>query len=157
MTSRERDESGATAVEFALVVPLLLTFLGGLMALALHVAYAGVAEHTVREGLREATTKTSLGYGQQSDVVEEINSSVPGFLPDAQEVRCFAGTIAPGADVPSGSVCPELRLTRQGEEVTVQVTYELPGVTGLLGLVPLVGDDLAELSTVTREARGRRE
>lgn len=147
-----RNEAGAVAVEFALITPLLLTFIGGLFAIGLHVAYAGLADNAAREGLRKATIRQSgVGYGDQAAVLAAINDKKPGFLPDAlpADVTCTVGT--------STAPCPVEKRNRQGDTVTVTVTFRLPGVTSALRLVPFVGGGLSDISEVTRSAKGRRE
>lgn len=62
MTSRNRsdrrslshDESGATVVEFALALPLLITMMLGILQFALVLHASGAVRHALGEGIRHA-------------------------------------------------------------------------------------------------------
>lgn len=60
---RRRDERGASAVEFALVVPLLLTFLLGTVELGLYMKDYVSMSSSVRAGARTASAAPDAGEG----------------------------------------------------------------------------------------------
>lgn len=138
--ARTRREEGATAVEFALVLPVFLLLVGGVLALGLRMFYSAVAEHSVRQGLREATVPQG-GYSSAEEVRAAVANSAKGVLsPDAFECSgCGSG--------------------QQGDEVTVTVTYEIEAVTAASKLmpVPFLQDAFERLATVTTSAEGRLE
>jgi Flp pilus assembly protein TadG len=146
MTERTRHDAGATAVEFAIVLPLLLTLIGSLLALGLHMTYAALAQHAANIGLRTAVVPTAGGgYPSDAQVRARLASSLGGVLPAPQP--------EPVLDDPAtGS-------RRQGDPLTVRVTYQVPVVSAAARLVPVPGLRSAfdALGSVTGTARGRRE
>jgi Flp pilus assembly protein TadG len=136
-----RDD-GATAIEVALVLPMflatvLMTFYGGL-----YLYYAAVAEHVARHAVRDATLPMSgTSTYPTTDQVYATAKSTGGALIPAPTTVSLAST--PYDDPP-----------REGDEVTVTVTYHLPAVQAVadaLWFLPKPPTD------VTRTATGRRE
>jgi Flp pilus assembly protein TadG len=127
MTRRRwKDERGAVAVEFALVFPLLMLVLFGV------IEYGAVynAQLLVTGAAREAAREMAVTGSTGSAVSAALNAS-PGLVPalSADDIA-FSGACAPGTDV------------------TVTVDYEKPFLTGFFGAtVDLTG-------TATRRCGG---
>jgi Flp pilus assembly protein TadG len=76
--SRCRDESGAAVVEFALVVPLLLMLLLGVVTVGLTYSHANGLTNAVREGSRfGATADASSAVASQwgTDVISQVRAT----------------------------------------------------------------------------------
>ncbi len=73
--SAQADESGAAAVEFALVSVLLLTLLFGIVQYGYYFFQATSAEHGAREGARLAAVGVNSCATWQAEVVERAGSA----------------------------------------------------------------------------------
>jgi len=146
-----QSDRGTTSVEFAIVLPVLLTLIGGVMVLALAMVYSGLAEHAARIGLREAVIRTSGGYPEEARVREFVDKSLGTFMPAPLNNR-------PLLVRDPGDVAKSVRKI-QGDRITVRVEYEIPVVSSALGLIPDAGlrAKMADLATITRTAKGRLE
>lgn len=143
---RRRGDEGAAALEFALVVPVFLVFVGGMLALGLRMAYSGIAEHAAREGLRTATVKTTAGgYASQNDVQNKVDSVFSGLLNTVDPVTVAVNQAGP--------------IKRQGDEVRVTVHYRIGAVSAAARIMPfgLGRGALENLADVTTTAEGRLE
>jgi Flp pilus assembly protein TadG len=60
LKSLRRDQRGTTAVEFAIVAPVLILFLIGTMALCLALFLVGSLHFAVEDGARCASVKTTI-------------------------------------------------------------------------------------------------
>jgi Flp pilus assembly protein TadG len=114
-TLRRRRHRGAAAVEFALVVPLLVMILFGIMefgyAFFIQASVAGAA----REGVRSYAinwTKASA----QSDAIARAESA-PGLVP---------------GDFVNATISPSCTTTTAGSRTTLTLTYKYRSLTGLL-------------------------
>ncbi len=150
MSRLRGDDEGATAVEMAMVLLPVLLLLGGTLTFALHLTYAGLADHAAREGLRTATVHHVDGFADLKDVADAVDGLFPSDLlgsPSVLTLRTIGSTSADG----------------QGDLVQVTVTYQVPGISTAADLVPdfIPGNSLksalASLATITRTASGRRE
>lgn len=74
--SRPREDRGAAAVEFALVVPLLLAVLFSIIDLGFAINRYTVLNNATREGVRAASLSASSS--QVSDVVNDSLSDLEG-------------------------------------------------------------------------------
>ena len=140
------DERGTTAVEFAIVAPVLFMFILFAMYGGLLVFYGAVADHVARQVARQVAIPTSStgsaypdqGGGGSATVQDAASRAAIGLMPDPGSV-----TVTSARD----SVAP-------GDEVTVTVTYHPPGLKFLKGVMWfLPGRD----DSVTRTATARRE
>lgn len=106
------DQRGAVAVEFALVFPLLMLVLFGV------IEYGAVynAQLQVTGAAREAAREMSL-TGNAGDARAAALSASPGLVP----------ALSSGDIAFSSSGCTA------GTDVTVTVSYEKPFLTGLFG------------------------
>ena len=104
---RERDDSserGTVMAEFALVLPILLVILFGIVELGIAFNRAQAVEAAAREGARLA----SISSTTSGDVTARVNDALAG-IPLDNPVNV---AVAPGG-------CAG----REGEPVTVTVTY----------------------------------
>lgn len=104
---RGRSDSGASLPEFALVLPLLLIMLFGIVEFGIAFNRAQAVEAAAREGARLA----SLSSTNAGDVSTRVNDSLVGI---------------PFVNPPTVTISPSLCAGRQGEAVTVQVTAQHP-------------------------------
>ncbi len=106
------DQRGAVAVEFALVFPLLMLVLFGV------IEYGAVynAQLQVTGAAREAAREMSL-TGNAGDARAAALSASPGLVP----------ALSSGDIAFSSSGCTA------GTDVTVTISYEKPFLTGLFG------------------------
>ena len=128
MTRRRwKDQRGAVAVEFALVFPLLILVLFGV------IEYGAVynAQLLVTGAAREAAREMAV-TGNAGSASAAALTAAPGLVP-----ALTSGDI----DFSSGSCSP-------GSDVTVTISYAKPFITGLFGAtVDLTG-------TATRRCGG---
>ena len=105
IAGRARGESGAGLAEFALVLPLLIIILFGIIEFGIAFNRAQAVEAAAREGARLASISTST----QGDITARVNASLAGIpLQNPANV-----TVAPGG-------CAG----REGQAVTVTVTTD---------------------------------
>jgi Flp pilus assembly pilin Flp len=115
-----RDERGQTMVEFALVIPVLLVVLFGVIQFGvLYNNYVTLTDAT-RAGARKAAV-SRLETNREALVTEKVEASAPGL--DDDDLQVFVST-------PGG--------WEHGEDVTVRATY--PYEIDLLGFVVAAGD-----------------
>ena len=75
---RERDETGAVIVEFALVVPLLLMLLLGVVTVGITYSHANGLTNAVREGSRFGATadaSSSVSSAWADDVISQVRAT----------------------------------------------------------------------------------
>ena len=140
------SERGATAVEFAIVTPIVLMFFIFAMYGGFLVFYNAVGDHVARTVVRQVSipvSRSGTDYPDQgasggTTVNDSAKKAAGSLLPDPTSV-----TVTSARD----SVSP-------GDEVTVTVTYKV-SVLGFLShamwFLPNADD------TVTRTATARRE
>ncbi len=122
--SRRRGERGASAVEFALVVPILLAIVFGIVDLGLAINRYAMVNNAAREGVREA----SLGATESEirAVVTRGTDDLPGTI-----------TITVGCMLPDGrTTCTSWNAGMESggiAEVTVAATSDW--LTPIGGLV----------------------
>lgn len=136
-----RDD-GATAVEFALVFPVLAAIVLMTIYGALYVFYAAVAEHVARVAVRDASLPVAgtSTYPTPTDVAATAANTGGSLIPNPTSI-----TIASN---------PANNPPLEGDEVTVTVTYDLPAVAAVakaLWFIP------APPTSITRMASARRE
>ena len=129
---RLRDESGATAVEFALVVPVFLTIVAMIVVVALRMVYAGLAENEARSMARTASMRTSaLSTSPYPDATAAARLTLcgNGALPIAGAAYS-AATDCTFTDLKKGSTAAE------GDIVKVTLTYRITAIDGLTSWLP---------------------
>jgi Flp pilus assembly protein TadG len=139
-----RRDEGATAVEFAIVLPVVLTTVFFALYGAMFFYYSAVADHVARSVARQVSipiAQTGSGYP---------DASAATVLNDA---RADAGGLiaAPTSAVATSSGATST--PQEGDLVTVTVTYQLPVLSQLASVVP----GLSAISTITRSATERRQ
>lgn len=97
------SEQGAVLAEFALVLPVLVVILFGIIQFGITISRAQAVESAAREGGRLA----SLSSSTQADVVSRVNAALAG---------------AAGDSVPTVDLDPGTCAGREGQSVTVTVT-----------------------------------
>jgi Flp pilus assembly protein TadG len=122
-----RDEGGSAAVEFALVLPLVLMVILALLQVGVFARDRVLVEAAARAGARAAA-----------------------LADDPAEVAAAAQAAAPGLD-PAGLAVTTSRSGTRGDPVTVSVVYTDPVRVPLVGR--LVGGDV----TMRAEATLRQE
>lgn len=116
---RLRREEGASAVEFAIIAPLLFMLLFGIIGFGI----AFLQVQSIRAGLREGGRIAAVG-AQVDDVQEKAVDASSGGIPDDQE-----------DDVGVSRLCT---VNQIGEDVVVSFdTAELPD-GGILVRIPLL-------------------
>lgn len=105
---RGRDETGATAVEFALVLPILILLLFGIIQFSIAYNRLQGLHAAAREGARVA----SLPHTSRSQIDQRIRDALDGVITDPAAVTI---SVTPGATRP----CEH----RSGETVLVTAEY----------------------------------
>ena len=124
--SREaRTESGAVAVEFALVVPVLLLVLFGIVDFGLMINRDSLVNNSAREAARRGTLVPE--HGAIEEVAESVLESLPGDV--AVIVTCEkpdgTGCTVPDTDAGvAGNIAT-------GDAIIVEVEYEHDWITFL--------------------------
>lgn len=139
----QRDE-GATAVEVALILPVVIAVLFFVLYGALFFYYSAVADHVARSVARQVSipvgqTGTSYPDATPGVVAADAKQTGGAMIPDPVSVTT---TDAPAAGSPA-----------EGDLVTVTVTYHLPVLSGLGHVIP----GLTSITSITRSATERRQ
>jgi Flp pilus assembly protein TadG len=126
------EQRGAAVVEFALVLPLLMSSLAMVLATGLRMFYVGVAENEVRRVARTAGIRTTSSQ----------SSPYPDNTAANRLALCGKGALpVPGATFNASTDClivkdPNVSSPNEGDLVTVTLTYRVTAIQGLLGWVP---------------------
>ncbi len=123
MSRLRRDDRGAAAVEFALVVPLFFALVGAAAFFAWQLYAESQLERAAQRAARHAAVPTTEGgYAyRHCDVVDAVNARLTGSAVDAGDVvvRDADGTLA-------ATACPDAAAAGQPRGwVRVRVTREL--------------------------------
>ena len=132
-----RNQKGASAVEFALVLPILIVLLFGILEFGLLMYNKAVITNASREGAR-----AGIVFSPRPDV-SAIEQVVRNYA-DAHVISFPKGVTYP--DVPSG------QCTAFGNDLIVDVSYPHQFLV-FSGLVRLLGSGGAMPGTVTLTAR----
>ena len=108
-----KNERGAAAVEFALVVPLLVALLAGIAEFGHAYYLQATLSGSAREGVRVMALRNDPGAARTA----AKNAAAPLTLGDAQIV------VAPGT---AGGCTP-------GANATVTITYSMAYLSGMFG------------------------
>ncbi|MCL5677285.1 MAG: pilus assembly protein [Firmicutes bacterium] len=123
-----RDEKGQSLVEFALVVPILLLLVLGIMEFGRAYSANLTLQNATREGARLAVTGAT-----DAQITQHVKDSAPTL--DVSRLNV--------------SVTPSTR--RQGDNVMVTVTYDFNYLT------PLIQNLVGSLRTFTQQVTMRME
>ena len=78
---RQRSDDGTVTVEFALLIPLALLFVGFILALGMRTLWAGFAEDAARSLARYGSIRTATGdYPSRPALVTRSGSLLGGIL-----------------------------------------------------------------------------
>jgi Flp pilus assembly protein TadG len=116
MRERSRDERGASVVEFALIVPLLVVLVLGIIEFGHAFQVQGTLSAAAREGARVMALQSTPAAARAA--VRDAAPTLDPAITDAQIV------IAPGA-------CPATTTTTANVRVTI--SYPMPFLTGFFG------------------------
>jgi Flp pilus assembly protein TadG len=116
MRQRARDERGASAVEFAFIVPLLILLVVGIAEFGRAFQVQSTLSAAAREGVRTMALQNDQAAARTA--VENVAASLNPAVTDAQIA------ISPSA-------CPVSYPSTQN--VTVTISYRLPFFTGFFG------------------------
>ena len=116
MRKRLRDERGASAVEFGLIVPILLILVLGIVEFGHAFQVQGTLSAAAREGARRMALQND--QGQARDAVQEAAGALSPGITDAQI------SIDPAS-------CPIASDT--DTDVVVTISYPMPFLTGFFG------------------------
>ena len=106
---RKRDQQGAAAVEFALILPIFLLMLFGIMDFGYMINRSSIVNNAARDGARQAS------LGESEDVVRaSVLNSLDGMPGATVDVSC----------VPAAGNGPcTLASHARGDEARVRVRY----------------------------------
>jgi Flp pilus assembly protein TadG len=125
MRKRLRDERGASAVEFAFIVPLLIVLVLGIAEFGHAFQVQGTLSAAAREGVRAMALRNDPADAR--DVVQNAASSLNPGITDAQiDITVLAGGTSTTAES-----CPT---TGAGDTaVRLTIDYPMPFLTGFFG------------------------
>jgi Flp pilus assembly protein TadG len=145
---RRRNDSGAVALEVALLMPVFLMVVALIVVAGVRTLYAGLAENEARRAARMAsihtTSSTSSPYPATAAVCAQAGLPIPGATYNA----------ATGCSV-TNDMNPLNASPGEGDLVTVELTYGIPMLQAFVGWVP--GSSLDAVATVTVRASVIRE
>ena len=114
--ARLRDERGATEVEFAFIVPLLIVLVLGIAEFGHAFQVQGTLSAAAREGVRVMALQNDPAAARAA-----VRTAAPSLVPAVTDAQI---TITPASCPTSGPTTTTVRLT---------VTYPMPFLTGFFG------------------------
>jgi len=148
---RRRDERGAAAVEFALVVPLLILLLFGIISYGVMLSFRQSLSQAAAEGARAASV-TYVTADKQAAGYTAVNEALNSF-----GVTCAAGALKKGgatvgtcAVSAPGACTPAATTGVQCVTVTISYSYR---ANPLVPSFPGVGAVMPEKLTYSAQAR----
>lgn len=119
----EPSDRGAAALEFAIVLPVLLSLLCGTIDWGYYFFTREIVVNASREGARVGTLQFAEGVNAATEAANAARNYLSGSL-DAAKVSATVITTSQNA---TGTACP-------AQSSCVRITYPVGGsVTGLLG------------------------
>ena len=120
---RHWRDRGAAAVEFALIVPALVTLIFGSIEFGLAIEVRTAVQNAAREGVRMASlvggSDGAAAVQEVKDAATQALSGLPGVVVNPPVVSCTPGPCVIGS-------------AAQGSVATVTVTVQYAGITGFL-------------------------
>jgi hypothetical protein len=117
------QERGVVALEFSLILPLLILILGALVIFGFRVVYEALANSEVRSAARTASIRTGFAslapYPSEADVCADVDLALPGSVLVSCDVVNLSSASPPGT----------------GDIVEVTLVYELTSLAPLSGFV----------------------
>ncbi len=123
---RQRDQRGAAAVEMAIVLPILILLVFGIIQFSIYFNRLQGLQAAAREGARVA----ALPQSTQANIQAKVTSSLSGVLPTTQSPVI---TVSPSSGNPCDLKAPDARVT-----VTVKANTDLD--------IPLWGNQTVTLT-----------
>ncbi len=141
---RRRDDNGAAAVEFALVVPLLVLLLFGIISYGVMLSFRQSLSQAAAEGARAAAV-TFVEDDKQDEAIDAVDGALDSF-----GIACAAGNLLKdGSDVGSctvslpGACTPAAAVGVECVTVTLSFDYrENPIVPSFPGVGYVMPDKL---------------
>lgn len=134
-----RDERGAAAVEFALVLPLLLLLLFGIIAYGFMLSFRQAMSQAAAEGAREAAVNVNAN-ARESSAISAVNEAL-----DTYGVDCGAAGMTCDYSLVSGTTNCATQC------VVIELEYDYDGHP--LIPLPLVGLVMPDTLSYTASAR----
>lgn len=123
---RRHDDRGASAVEFALVVPLLLLIVFGMVEFGVAISRYASVTNAAREGVRAA----SLG-ATTDEIRQTVAASLDSVDPDDLSVVVTCQTVTPPITDCGGGGYDTSRTPGMTAVVTVSYPYDWITIVGL--------------------------
>ena len=121
MRNRLRNERGATAVEFAFIVPLLIVLVLGIAEFGHAFQVQGTLSAAAREGVRAMALRNDPA--EAKDVVQNAATSLnPAITDDQITIRVVGGT---------ANTCPTIGAGNTAVRLTIK--YPMPFLTDFFG------------------------
>src|SRR3954469_18122347 len=122
MRRRLRDERGASAVEFAFIVPLLILLMLGIAEFGHAFQVQGTLSAAAREGVRAMALQNNpdAARGVVRDAADSLN---PGVTNQQIAIKLVNGT---------GETCPTT-VGSGSQSVRLTITYQMPFLTHFFG------------------------
>ncbi len=138
---------GSTLVQTAIVLPMVLLFLFGILEYSRYVMLLQIMNNVAREGCRYAVMHTNsvvingVTYGSNtSDVTTLIDNCLAGQALSGQTISIY------GSDALGNSTGTAWQDTQSGEWITVKITGNfvsiLPGFLHLANAVPITAESV---------------
>lgn len=124
---KRSDDTGASAVEFAVLIPVLVLLIAGFVQFGLIFSQWLQLEHAAREGARWAALRNNADY-----VVARMNESAPGLTLDAGDVTIDPAD--PTTAVPNTSI-------------TVTASHTTPVISDLMDAIIGTGIEMTASAT----------
>jgi Flp pilus assembly protein TadG len=155
-----RDESGSSAVEFALVMPVALAImLGGIVfgiafnnyLMVTTAAEAGTFQLTVSRGVQ--TVAGPPAQGPWTNTVSAVQSAAPALTPSQLTITVTVNGTACSSD----SACQTALSSAAGQQGSVSVSYpvSLSIIKTFMQAIPGWGASYASNITLTAQSTGR--
>jgi len=119
----ERSERGAVAVEFALLMPVLVMLLLGIIEFSRAYNAQASLSAAAREGVRVMAIT-----GLEAPARTAAKNAAVSLQPGLQD-----------ANIVFGTPCPSMVSTGTSPQATVTITYSLPTLTGIAGPFTMTG------------------
>lgn len=118
--TRRRDDRAAVAVEFALIAPLLLLLLAGIIQYGLYFWAMQAGTNAAADAARQL----SVGDCQSSSQIQSYVSSRVGSAASSSTAVSAAVTYTPAPDSPSTDVAGSTAPGEVGGDVSVSVSFQ---------------------------------